>query len=136
MKVGIVAFAGSAQVVQNPTLNREDLVAAIDRFQMQRGTAIGNGIVMSLATIFPEAGIDLNAMMGARQRPQGVAIDQANPAKAERICASGPGLLQLGSDYFADRRATHHRRRFARGCQTRSRPGRTGLYRGHWHSQR
>lgn len=85
-----MAFAGSAQVVQNPTLNREDLVAAIDRFQMQRGTAIGNGIVMSLATIFPEAGIDLNAMMGARQRPQGVAIDQANPRQSRKNLCQWP----------------------------------------------
>jgi len=92
VKVGIVAFAGSAQVVQNPTLNREDLVAAIDRFQMQRGTAIGNGIVMSLATIFPEAGIDLNAMMGARQRSQGVAIDQVNPPpKQKEFVPVAPG---------------------------------------------
>ena len=44
VRVGIVAFAGSAQVAQIPTLNREDLVSAIDRFQLQRGTAIGNGI--------------------------------------------------------------------------------------------
>ena len=44
VKVGIVAFAGSAQVAQMPTLNREDLVSAIDRFQLQRATAIGNGI--------------------------------------------------------------------------------------------
>ena len=33
IKVGIVAFAGSAQVAQIPTLNREDLISAIDRFQ-------------------------------------------------------------------------------------------------------
>ena len=60
VKVGIVAFAGSAQVAQLPTVNREDLVTAIDRFQMQRATATGNAIVMSLATLFPEAGIDLS----------------------------------------------------------------------------
>ncbi|MDB5894449.1 MAG: transporter ATP-binding protein, partial [Rhodoferax sp.] len=42
VRVGIVAFAGSAQVVQPPTLSREDLVTAIDRFQLQRATAIGS----------------------------------------------------------------------------------------------
>ena len=47
-RVGLVAFAGSAQVVQPPTLSREDLVAAIDKFQMQRATAIGSAIVVSL----------------------------------------------------------------------------------------
>jgi Ca-activated chloride channel family protein len=49
VKVGIVAFAGSAQVVQPPTLSREDLVAAIDKFQLQRATAIGSALVVSLA---------------------------------------------------------------------------------------
>ena len=75
VKVGIVAFAGSAQVAQMPTLNREDLVSAIDRFQLQRATAIGNGIVLSLATLFPDAGIDLSAMQFG-QRQKGVSIDQ------------------------------------------------------------
>jgi Ca-activated chloride channel family protein len=91
VKVGIVAFAGSAQVVQVPTVNREDLVSAIDRFQMQRGTAIGNGIVMSLATIFPNAGIDLNAMVGGRQRQQGVAIDQAAPQEPKAFVPVAAG---------------------------------------------
>jgi hypothetical protein len=54
VKVGIVAFAGSAQVAQLPTTNREDLVTAIDRFQLQRATATGNAIVISLATLFPD----------------------------------------------------------------------------------
>ena len=82
VKVGIVAFAGSAQVAQIPTLNREDLVSAIDRFQLQRGTAIGNGIVLSLATLFPDAGIDLADMAYGRERSRGVAIDQ--PASEEK----------------------------------------------------
>ena len=77
VKVGIVAFAGSAQVAQIPTVNREDLTSAIDRFQLQRGTAIGNGIVMSLATLFPDAGIDLQALQTGRDRQRGLAIDEA-----------------------------------------------------------
>lgn len=82
VKVGVLAFAGSAQVAQRPTLNRDDLVSAIDRFQLQRGTAIGNGIVLALDTLFPEAGINLADMAYGRDRPKGVAIDQ--PAKAEK----------------------------------------------------
>ncbi len=53
VRIAVVSFAGAAAVVQAPTLSREDVVAAIDRFQLQRGTAIGSGIVLSLATIFP-----------------------------------------------------------------------------------
>ena len=83
VKVGIVAFAGSAQVAQVPTVNREDLVSAIDRFQLQRGTAIGNGIVMSLATLFPDAGIDLQSLQTGRKRQRGFAIDEEKKDKKE-----------------------------------------------------
>ena len=76
VRVGIVAFAGTAAVVQPPTLSREDLVAAIDKFQLQRGTAIGNGIVVSLAELLPDAGIDIASMQSGRDRQRGVAIDQ------------------------------------------------------------
>ena len=77
VRVGIVAFAGTAAVVQSPTLNREDLVTAIDKFQLQRGTAIGNGIVMSLSELFPDAGIDLASLQYGRERPRGTSLDQA-----------------------------------------------------------
>ena len=62
VRVGVVAFAGTATVAQAPTRNREDIIAAIDRFQLQRATAIGSAIIVSLATIFPEAGIDVGAL--------------------------------------------------------------------------
>jgi Ca-activated chloride channel homolog len=78
VRVGIVAFAGTAAVVQPPTLSREDLVTAIDKFQLQRGTAIGNGIVVSLSELFPDAGIDLASMQYGRERTKGTSIDQAN----------------------------------------------------------
>jgi Ca-activated chloride channel homolog len=42
-RIGVVAFAGTAAVVQAPTTSREDIVAAIDRFQLQRATATGSG---------------------------------------------------------------------------------------------
>ena len=57
IKIGIVTFAGTASLVQAPTHNREDLVAAIERFTLQRHTAIGSGIMASLAAIFPDEGI-------------------------------------------------------------------------------
>ena len=81
VRVGIVAFAGTASVVQQPTLSREDLVTAIDKFQLQRATAIGNAIVVSLAELFPDAGIDLASMQTGRDRPQGRSLDQ-QPTKS------------------------------------------------------
>jgi Ca-activated chloride channel family protein len=76
VKVGIVAFAGSAQVAQLPTTNHEDLVTAIDSFQLQRATATGNAIVVSLATLFPDAGLDVE-QFSAPSRQRGAAIDSS-----------------------------------------------------------
>jgi Ca-activated chloride channel family protein len=70
VRVGVVSFAGTAAIVQPPTLSREDVVAAIDRFQLQRATAIGSGLILSLAAIFPDAGIDLSQVTGARLMPK------------------------------------------------------------------
>jgi Ca-activated chloride channel homolog len=69
VRIGIVAFAGTATVAQAPTRNKDELVAAIDRFQLQRATAIGSAILISLATIFPNSGIDI-ASFGMEQKGQ------------------------------------------------------------------
>jgi Ca-activated chloride channel family protein len=70
VKVGIVSFAGTAAVVQAPTTSREDIIAAIDRFQLQRGTATGSGIVLSLATLFPDDEIEIAQITGQRLMPK------------------------------------------------------------------
>ena len=62
LRVGLVAFGGNAVLVQPPTASRDDLLAAIDRFQLQRGTATGSALYTSLAALMPEAGIDLEAL--------------------------------------------------------------------------
>jgi Ca-activated chloride channel homolog len=92
VRVGIVSFAGSASVVQPPTESREDLVAAIDRFQLQRGTAIGSAIIVSLATIFPKAGIDLESF-AKRDRKAGRSIDAPDAAAQDGAAAkpAAPG---------------------------------------------
>ncbi len=91
VKVGIVAFAGSAQVAQLPTVNREDLVTAIDRFQLQRATATGNAIVISLATLFPDAGIELSSHAGRARPPARLrrSTPSARRRRSSRRCAPG-----------------------------------------------
>jgi len=84
-RVGIVSFAATASLVQPPTQNHEDLVDAINRFQLQRGTAVGSGIVVSLATLFPDAGIDINAMGGRRPWGGGVGGGGAAAAKGSPL---------------------------------------------------
>jgi Ca-activated chloride channel family protein len=59
VRLGIVSFAGTAALLQQPTRSREDLLAAIDRLQLDRHTAIGSGIVVSLATLYPKDGLDV-----------------------------------------------------------------------------
>ena len=58
-RIGIVTFAGSAALVQAPTVNREDVLAAIDGFQLQHATAVGSGLLVSLKAIFPDEDFDL-----------------------------------------------------------------------------
>jgi Ca-activated chloride channel family protein len=77
-RIGVVAFAATALVVQHPTQNREDIIAAIDRLQLQRGTAIGSGLIVALGTIFPGEGITLESVMRhveQRRRPAAAPID-------------------------------------------------------------
>jgi len=80
IRVGVVAFAGTAAVVQAPTVSRDDVLAAIDRFQLQRGTAIGSGIVLSLATIFPDAGIEIDEATGKDSARTSGGAKKAAPA--------------------------------------------------------
>lgn len=81
VRVAIVTFAGTAQLVQPATLNREDLVAAIDRFQMQRGTAVGSGIVVALQELFPDEGIDLSEMIYGSGQKRGRSLDDTATEK-------------------------------------------------------
>jgi Ca-activated chloride channel family protein len=77
-RIGVVAFAATATVVQPPTEHREDVLAAIDRFQLQRGTAVGSGILVALKSIFPDVEFDLRSANprgdAARQR-KGTSLD-------------------------------------------------------------
>jgi len=63
VRIGIVSFAGTALLIQPPTRDKEALTEAIDRLQLDRHTAIGSGMIMALATLFPDEGIDLESMV-------------------------------------------------------------------------
>ena len=76
-RIGIVAFAATASVVQPPTGNREDLIQAIDRFELQRGTAVGSGILVSLKILFPDLEFDLRSYNPRGDPGRGKALDSA-----------------------------------------------------------
>ena len=74
------------------------MLAAIDRFQMQRGTAIGSGVVLSLAALFPNAGIDLSQITGERSMP--VVEGAAKPPEFTPVAPGsyGSGAIILLTD--------------------------------------
>jgi len=82
-RIGVVSFAGTASLVQAPTRTKEDLLAAIDRFQLQRGTAVGSGILVSLKALIPEVEFDLQADNPRPSKREGGArsLDKQQPAQ-------------------------------------------------------
>ncbi len=76
-RIAVVTFAGTAAVAQAPTDNREEILAAIDRFQLQRATAIGSGILVSLKVIFPDVEFDLRSYNPRHDSTRGAPLDQA-----------------------------------------------------------
>jgi Ca-activated chloride channel family protein len=58
VKVGIVNLSGTASVAQAPTTQRDELFRAIENLPLQRGSALGSGIVVALANLLPGSGID------------------------------------------------------------------------------
>jgi len=66
MRIGVVAFAGSAALVQPPTHNRDDVLAAIEQLQLQQATAVGSGILVSLKALFPDQDFDVKPPLQMR----------------------------------------------------------------------
>ena len=96
-RIGVVSFAGTAALVQPPTRTREDILAAIDRFQLQRGTAIGSGIIVSLATLFPDAGIDVSALLYGRDARRSMPLDHARDPEKKEFKPVPPGSYNSGA---------------------------------------
>lgn len=90
IEVGLVTFAGSTQVVQRATQDRAVLVAAIDGFQMQRGTAVGSAIMQSLAELFPDHGIDIGELTFGNKR-QSRSLDDKDKPPPRQITPVAPG---------------------------------------------
>jgi len=94
-RIGVVTFAGTAAVAQAPTQNREEILAAIDRFQLQRATAIGSGILVSLTAIFPDVEFDLRSWNprgdSLRDPSRGVSLDQTREPEKPAFKPVPPG---------------------------------------------
>lgn len=99
VRIGVVSFAGTASVVQAPTANREDLLNAIDRLQLARHTAIGSGIIVALAALFPQEQFDPDPTMTSSSKLAQDAIRQdANPPPAVEPGSNGSSAIILLTD--------------------------------------
>ncbi len=97
-RIGIVAFAGSASLVQPPTASRDHAAAAIEQFQLQHATAIGSGILVSLKAIFPEEEFDpFNLRKGMNAAAGGTAPKPGSFASAAIILLTD-GQTTTGPD--------------------------------------
>jgi Ca-activated chloride channel family protein len=90
-RIGLVTFAGSAALVQAPTSNREDLLAAIEQLQLQNATAVGSGILVSLKALFPDQDFEvrpsgaLRASRGSAAAGGSVPINAAPKAEVKPV---------------------------------------------------
>lgn len=89
-RVGIVTFGGGAALVQPPTQSRDDLLQAIDRFELQRGTAVGSGILMSLKTLFPEQDFEVPSL-DTRRASRAASLDAPRKPAVEPLAPVAPG---------------------------------------------
>ena len=96
VRIGIVAFGAHADVVQPPTTDRVELAAALDRLDLQRFTAIGNGLMGALLTLVPRAAIPPGYdVFGMGRPPEGyeMALDQRQaPTGSHKAVAPGSYL--------------------------------------------
>ncbi len=63
VSVGVVAMAGTAALAQAPSHSKDDVAAAIEGLKPQGGTALGNGLLIALTTLLPEAANDAERLM-------------------------------------------------------------------------
>jgi len=58
VRIGVVSFSDNAFLVQAPTADKEEVMAALNRLTWQRGTAIGSALLTSVDAIFEGADIE------------------------------------------------------------------------------
>jgi Ca-activated chloride channel family protein len=94
-RIGIVAFAGFAQLIQPPTADRAALEAALDNLITARGTAIGSAILEAIDAIAEE---NLEVTSSVRQgATRGAAALPAGDYAPEIIVVLTDGVTTTGA---------------------------------------
>lgn len=109
-RIGLVAFAETALAVRRPTTDRDELLQSLERLEPQRGTAVGEAILVSLQALFPKerfelprgtADADATGGMAAGTNPDGSARVGTPAAAAGAAAAAAPKAMQPGSETSA-----------------------------------
>jgi Ca-activated chloride channel family protein len=95
VRVGVVSIASTAALVQSPTDKREDIVEAIDRFQLQKGSALGSGIVIALNTLLPDSGIDVEKVVFGRTTPSWIRDTRKKEAEFKPVPPGSNGSVAI-----------------------------------------
>ncbi len=93
-RIGIVTFAATAAVIQTPTTSRDDVLSAIERMKLQKGTAIGSAILVALGVLFPDSDFEqrLAQSMGqGRGRPPAAPASRTGDSDRPRFEPVEPG---------------------------------------------
>lgn len=134
VRIGIVTVAATASVVQSPTDNRDDITKAIDRVQMQPGTALGSGLVISLITLLPESGIDAEKIITGRNASTTAwTRDPARQTEIDNFKPVPPRLQRQHCHRAAVRWPEQHRTGTAGSGEAGRRARRARLYRRRRH---
>ncbi|MES2561977.1 MAG: VWA domain-containing protein, partial [Pseudomonadota bacterium] len=106
VRVGVIAFGGHADLVQPPTSNRAEAIAALERLELQRYTAIGTGLVAALLTLFPTADLAHGVeIFGMGRDPRGdlvAASSQPLPSQAKHKPAAPGSYLSAAVILVSD----------------------------------
>jgi Ca-activated chloride channel family protein len=93
-RIGVVAFSGAAALVQPPSANRDDVLAAIDQLQPQHATAIGSAILVSLKAIFPQVDFDVRRKPDLKPVPPGSHASAAIILLSDGQTTAGPDPVE------------------------------------------
>lgn len=93
-KVGVVAFAGTAQVLAVPTRDHQRAIAAIDTLRLQNETAIGEGI---------DAGLDALKAGGGTGDGAGESSDPSDHSQAIVLLSDGQTTTGTPSQAASER---------------------------------
>jgi Ca-activated chloride channel family protein len=71
------------------------MVAAIDRFQLQKGSALGAGLVISLNTLLPDSGIDVEKVVFGRTTPAWIKDTRKKEAEWKPVPPGSNGSVAI-----------------------------------------